>query len=171
MPPSAPSSSSSPSRARAIALWSGFGVAALLGEAAVRMGVRAVHGLRARPPEGALELLGVLAVVAVFAWGEGHRALARRFAPYVVRRSLAAGAALRGGVSVLGAPLRAMGLYGAPRREVVRAWAGVAGVVVAVLVVRALPPGPRAAVDLGVCVALAWGALAVGVQLLRAVRR
>jgi hypothetical protein len=50
-------------------------------------------------------------------------------------------------------------LVGAPRPTLARAWLGVAGIVLAVLLVRALPDPWRGIIDLAVAAALAWGLL------------
>ena len=149
-------------RSRLIFAYAVLAVAATFVEAVYRLLHRAAAAL-----DGRLDarLGAALAVsVAVFTWFEGHRALQGRFVPHVVERGLGAGRALQGCFPVLLAPLYALSLYRAPARSMARAWAGIAAIVCAVLVVRQLPEPWRAVVDAGVAAALAWG----GVALLRA---
>ena len=151
-----------------IAGWAVAGVCLLFLEGIVRLGARAVALV-----QGGLdgpEWLALVLVVALFTYGEGHRALERHFAPAVVARALSAGARLSGCLPVLAAPLHAMSLVGAERRALGRAWAGVALIVLAALGVRALPSPWRGVVDAGVASALAWGLVAIVAQFFAAIR-
>lgn len=139
-----------------VAVWGLTGVAAILGWAAFRLGRRGVDVVLAGLSP--LEWVALLALVAVFVYGEGVRALQRGWLPRVADR--AARLARDGSWALRAvAPLHAFGLVGTPRRVAARAWLGVAAVVVAVLVVRALPEPWRGIVDLAVALALAWGAV------------
>ena len=107
-----------------------------------------------------LEWLALAIVTIGFVYGEGVRALERRWVPRMVTRA----AELNPGAPRLHrvfAPLYAMSLIGAERGPVVRAWLGAAAIVVAVLVVRGLPEPWRGIIDAGVGAALLWGLLAI----------
>lgn len=136
-----------------------FGLAVhaiLLAEASYRLAERALHtvhqGLSAS--ECGLLLLSITA----FGYGEGYRALHRRFFPHVLARaSELARQEGRGLSGLLLAPLHVVSLVQAERRALLRAWTGVALIVSAVFIVRALPEPYRGIVDAGVAVALAIG--------------
>jgi hypothetical protein len=151
-----------------IAVWAVAGVGLLFLEGILRLGARAVSFVQGGLD--GLEWLGLVLVVALFTYGEGHRALQRHFAPAVVARALSAGARLTGCMSVLAAPLHAMSLVGAERRVLARAWAGVALIVLAALCVRMLPMRWRGIVDAGVASALAWGLVAIVARFFGAIR-
>lgn len=142
-----------------------LGNVALLGDASARM-LRAAAGHGARADDaGAVQWTIAAAIAVAFAYGEGHHALARRFVPMLVQRAAALDATRWWRIAV--APLTAAGLCFAPRGRLVRSWLLVAGIATLVVAMRGLPPAIRAGVDLGVGLALAWGALA----LLRCARR
>ncbi len=103
-----------------------------------------------------LEWVALVLIAFAFAYGEGVRALARRWVPQMDRRAreLGPAAALR---HKLMAPLYAMSLVGASPRTLVRAWVGVVLIVAAVFIVRALPEPWRGIVDLSVAIALTIG--------------
>lgn len=136
--------------------WAVGGVVFLFAEAAWRLGLRGVAAIR-----GGLtpfEWIALLLMTAAFVYGEGVRALQRRWVPHVLTRI----ERLRTEPSVpyrLAAPLYAMSLIGPTPGAVVRAWAGVAGIIVAVLVVSRFPDPWRGIVDIAVASALVWGAL------------
>ena len=146
-------------RRLAITTWAVAGVALMLLEAVVRMGTRTMHLVRDGLDTAAW--LALVLVVALFCYGEGYLALQKRFVPHVVARAVAFGETASGCLPVIGAPLHALGLFGARRRELARAWLGVILIVVAILGVRALPSPWRAMVDAGVTAALAWGLVAL----------
>ena len=135
-------------------MWAAIGIVALFIEAAWRLAVRGIITVRAglEPIEWAILIVLTIA----FVWGEGVRALQRRWIPGVYRRI----DALRDETSMtyrLFAPLYAMSLIGAPRNRLARAWLGVILIIAAVLVVRALPEPWRGIIDVGVAAALTWG--------------
>jgi hypothetical protein len=146
-------------RQLAVAAWTAFTVALLFIEAIVRLGARAVETL-AHDLDGT-QRLAAAAIVAVFCYVEGYRALQRRFVPVVVARALEAAGLRTGWTAVVWAPLYALSLTGAPGRVLGRAWAGVGAIVLAVLLVRALPSPWRGIVDAGVTAALLWGLVAL----------
>lgn len=149
------------------AWWGILGVTLLLGRASLDLGARGVHTMRAGLTLG--EWLALGALTGFFVYVEGMRALQRRFAPHVVDRALA----LRANAPVLWrvlAPFYVLGLVGAPARALVRAWGGVAAIVVAVLIVRAMPEPWRGVVDVAVAAALVWGTVALLVEAGRRLR-
>lgn len=142
----------------AASAWALLGVILLFAFATVRLGAQGIATVR-----GGLESVEWVVLVALtgaFVYAEGYRALQRRYAPFVVRRARALSRERSPWLRLL-APLYAMSLVGAPARNVLRAWAGVLAIVLAVAVVRALPEPWRGIVDLAVAAALAWGTVAV----------
>lgn len=139
--------------------WAVLGNLALLGDASHRMlDAAARHAGSSTWPPAELVLAVVFAVG--FACGEGHHALARRFVPMLVERAEALRAEPPSWRDVL-APLCVAGLVAAPRARLLRSWGLVVGIVAMVVAIRALPSGIRAGIDLGVGLALTWGALAL----------
>ena len=107
-----------------------------------------------------VEWVAFLLLAAAFVYGEGVRALGRRWVPAVVARARELGPQSPLWQRVL-APLYAMSLVGASRVVLARAWVGVALIVLAVLVVRALPDPWRGIVDGAVALALSWGLVVI----------
>ena len=103
-------------------------------------------------------------LAAAFAYGEGVRALARRWVPHMDRRARELGPDARGIHRAL-APLYAMSLIGAPARVLLRAWIGVLLIAAAVFIVRAMPEPWRGIVDLSVAIALTIGLARMVVEL------
>jgi hypothetical protein len=135
-----------------------FGLAVhaiLLGEASYRLAERAlltVHqGLSL--PQWLLMLLSI----AAFGYGEGYRALHRRFFPHVIARASELAHREKRVRDWLIAPLYVVSMVQADKRALVRAWIGALLIVCAILIVRALPEPFRGIVDAGVAVALAIG--------------
>lgn len=148
-------------------VWAFAGVVLLLGRASVTLTWKGYQEILASPQTLAGADWAVLvSVIVFFVWGEGWLALHRRWAPRVLKRILDLAPTTAIG-TVLPGPLYAMGLVGAPRRTLIRTWIGVATIVMAVVLVRAMHQPWRAMVKLGV-----GGALALGVAslVLRAVR-
>lgn len=148
--------------------WAVAGVAVILADATWRLGLRGAAAVR----DGLdpLEWLALVLLTAAFVYGEGVRALQRRWIPYVLARILQ----LRGHVPrvyrVL-APLYAFGIIGPPRRSLLRAWAGVAAIIAAVVIVSRFPDPWRGIVDLAVASALLWGVIVLvynGARMVRA---
>jgi hypothetical protein len=154
-------------RGLVVAAWAIGAIALSLVEAIWRLGARASATLQAglEPHEWAT----LIVVVALFLYGEGVRALQRRFVPHVVNRTLVVA---RGGGAVASvlAPLFAMSLVHDAPRAMARAWVGVALIVVAVLAVREMPEPWRGVIDAGVASALSWGLGALLLQSARALR-
>lgn len=137
----------------AFAAWGVLGVALMLLECVVRLGLRARSaagaGLAAR------EWLLLLAVLVAFAYGEGYLALHKRFAPAVIARVF--DRPTPSGARAILAPLYALGLISDDRAAMRRAWCGLALIVAAAVGVRSLPSPIREIVDAGVALALAIG--------------
>lgn len=134
------------------------GVAAVFIEAIVQLSRRGVATLRAGLDP--LEWLAFALLFVAFVYGEGVRALARRWVPAMLARARALGPASPLHEKLL-APLYAMSLIDASARTLVRAWIGVALIVLAVLAVRALPEPWRGIVDAAVAAALLVGLWAI----------
>jgi len=137
--------------------WTLAGVAAVLGVAVVRLGARAVETLRTGLTGP--EWVALLLLTGLFVYGEGIRALERRWVPFVVDRARSvSGRALPW--RLLG-PLYGMALVSTSGRLLLRAWAGVTAIVAAVLLVHALPEPWRGVIDFAVAAALLWGVIAL----------
>ncbi|MEQ9399305.1 MAG: hypothetical protein RJQ04_09035 [Longimicrobiales bacterium] len=136
------------------ALWGGLGVAGLLGVAVVRLGARGWTAVEAGLTPVQWAALAVL--TAVFVQGEGRMALQRRWVPAVIEPLRTLRSAPAPALLVL-APLHGLALVGVDAGTAGRAWAGVAAVVAAVLLVGTLPQPWRGITDLAVAAALTWG--------------
>lgn len=150
------------SRARfadvAVQAWAAGGVVFLFAEAAWRLGERGMAVVRGGLT--AFEWVALALITAAFVYGEGVRALQRRWVPWVLARieRLPSEPLLPWGAA---APLYAMSLIGRSRSAMLRAWAGVAAIVLAVLIVSRFPDPWRGIVDIAVAAALVWGAIAL----------
>jgi hypothetical protein len=133
------------------------GVALTFAWAVYRLGLRGVDTIAAGLSPW--EWTALVALTAAFLYGEGVRALGRRWVPWMVGRSRR----LRGESTLFRvlAPLYAMSLVGREGGSVVRAWAGVTAIVFAVVVVSRFAEPWRGIVDLAVASALAWGLFAM----------
>lgn len=139
-------------------LWALAGVGALFAFAVLRMGLRGLATVRAGLDPWEWTVLAL--TTAAFVYGEGVRALQRRWVPSLIER-----ARLLGHASSLTsrglAPVYALGLLGGTARSRLRAWLSSTLIVGAVLLVRALPDPWRGIIDVAVAAALAWGLLAI----------
>lgn len=152
-----------------VAAWAIIGVGITFVEAIARLGARGLETIA-----GGLaihEWIVLAGLVSFFCYFEGYRGLQKRFAPLVVARSFALASEPRSTLIVVLAPLYAVALLDTDRRRVTRAWLGVAGIVIAVVLVRRLPAPWRGLVDAGVACALAWGLVAIVVCTVDAFRR
>lgn len=145
-------------RGRVAVTWALAGVLLLFGEAVIALGGRGIATIQGGL--GAGEWLAFVLLTAAFVYGEGVRALERRWVPFCIGRIAELRADARG-IDVTLAPLYAMGLVGARRALLARAWVGVALILLAVLIVRVLPEPWRGIVDFAVAAALAWGTVAL----------
>lgn len=142
----------------AVQAWGAGGVIFLFAEAAWRLGARGIATVR-----GGLttfEWIALAVITVAFVYGEGVRALQRRWVPWVLERigRLPSEPFVPWGAA---APLYAMSLVGRSRGQVLRAWAGVAAIVLAVVVVSRFAEPWRGIVDIAVAAALVWGAIAL----------
>lgn len=145
--------------------WGLGGVALVLLEAVVRLAMIAASVVTEELTP--LQWVVALAWTAFMAYAEAWRGFHQRFSPRAVARALAV--AERGTWwQVAAAPLVAMGLVHATRRRLVSTWLLVVGIVVMVLLVRALPEPWRAIADLGVVIGLGGGLLSLGIHTLLA---
>jgi hypothetical protein len=152
-------------RATTPAMWWGLlGVALLFATAAFRLGERGIQTMAAGLAP--LEWLALLGLTAVFVYGEGVRALQRRYVPHVMRRVELLRAEPRGWYLLL-APLHALSLIGGSRGLLLRAWAGSFAIAAAVAIVRSFPEPWRGITDFAVAAALAWGTCALACAALR----
>lgn len=147
--------------------WALLGVALVFLYAIVRLGMTGYAAVRAGLTPFEWIVLVVLAFA--FVYGEGHRAIQRRWVPRLIER--VRDLPRRGFLLRLLAPLFGLSLIGGPRSDLVRGWSLAAGVTLAVFVVRALPGPWRGIVDAAVAAALTWGLVALVVNAPRAFRR
>jgi hypothetical protein len=154
-------------RLTAVQLWAVAGVVFLFVEAAWRLSLRGVATMRAGLTPA--EWLALAVVTLAFVYGEGVRALQRKWVPYVLARTRSL-RAVRARRHRAAAPLFVMGLMGPPANERRRAWAGIAAIIAAVLIVSSLPEPWRGIIDVGVAAALLWGAGAMVVGAVRLAR-
>jgi hypothetical protein len=140
------------------AVWAVAGVAALFARAGWQLGQRGATTIAAGLQP--LEWLALAVLTAAFVYGEGYRALQRKWIPHVCAR-IGQLAVEPAAVYRILAPLYAMSLVGAAPRAMLRAWLGVAAIIGAVFVVSRLPDPWRGIVDVAVASALAWGLAAL----------
>jgi hypothetical protein len=140
------------------AVWGVAGVAVLFARASWQLGQRGATTLAAGLQP--VEWLALAVLTAVFVYGEGYRALQRKWIPHMCARVVLL-TVERAAVYRLLAPAYAMSLVGAAPRAMLRAWLGVAAIVGAVFVVSRLPDPWRGIVDVAVASALAWGLVAL----------
>ena len=135
------------------AMWGLAGVILVFGNGVLTLGTRGIATMRAGLEP--LEWAALIVLTIVFVYGEGVRALQRRWVPFVFRRI----DQLRASDDVVHhvlAPLYVMALIGAPRRTLTLAWVGAAAIVLAVAIVSRFPTPWRGITDFAVSVALAW---------------
>jgi hypothetical protein len=163
-----PRTPASPTRGAIVASgWAVLGIVVLFAFAVLRLGARGITTVRAGLD--APEWLALIALTAVFVYGEGVRALQRRWVPWVIGRAALLRAEPRLRYRLL-APLHAMALIGAPARTLAKAWGGSAAIFLAVLIVSRFPEPWRGITDFAVAAALAWATVALILAGLRAGR-
>jgi hypothetical protein len=133
--------------------WGVLGVAVLFATAVLRLGARGLATVSAGLT--GWQWLALAALTTVFVYGEGVRALQRKWVPWALGRLVALREERRTWYLLL-APLHAMAFIGAPARTLARAWAGTVAIVFAVLVVSRFPDPWRGITDIAVASALAW---------------
>jgi hypothetical protein len=138
-------------------------------EAVYRLGTRALLSISEGLSPGQWVLL-CLSIVA-FAYGEGYRALHRRFVPHLLERASELSSDARPPLRTwLLAPGYLLCLVQAAPLERRRAWLSIVLIAGAVLVVRRLPEPYRGIVDAGVAVALSIGLVSLLLGYAAAVR-
>lgn len=138
-----------------VTAWGLLGVVALLSQAVVRLGARALTLGDAWDTLTPVHLAALVGCVAFMAYGEGWRGFHQRFSPRVVVR---AGYLMQAPwwAKVL-APMTCMGLiWAAPRRQKA-SWGILTGIIGLIVAVRFLPFPWREIVDAGVVVGLSVG--------------
>ena len=141
-----------------VSVWTLLGVAALFALSIFRLGSRGVATIQAGLGWG--EWSGLVLLTVAFVYGEGFRALDRRWVPRLLERALLLRDDPRPSVRLL-APLYGLSLVGVRRGDLIRGWLSVAAILGAVLTVRALPDPWRGIVDFAVAAALTWGWVAI----------
>lgn len=147
-----------------VAAWALIGLCIVFVNAIVRLGARALDTLAGGLTSGQWAFLVVLTLM--FVYTEGIRGIQGRFAPRVAERLHELLRRRRLLWDVL-APLYLLSLVGAPPRTLVRAWAGVTAIVIAVMIVRMFAEPWRGITDFAVVTALGWGLVATIVHALR----
>ena len=119
-----------------------------------RLGSRGIATVREGlgPPEWAALVVLTLA----FVYGEGVRAIGRRWVPHFIERAREV-RNVRSLVVRLLAPLHGLSLIAASRGQLVKAWAGVTAIAAVVWLVQRFPDPWRGITDFAVAVALLWG--------------
>jgi hypothetical protein len=148
--------------------WGVLGVAVLFAAAVLRLGARGVATVSAGLT--GWEWLALAALTAVFVYGEGVRALQRKWVPWALGRLVALREERRTWYLLL-APLHAMAFIGAPAPTLARAWAGSVAIVFAVMIVSRFPDPWRGITDIAVASALAWATVVLVVGGVRRLRR
>lgn len=150
---------------RLAAAWGVLGVVALLAQALVRLGPRAVEALRMEL--GVVQWVVLAVWVAFMAHAEGWRGFHRRFSPRVVAR---AATLAKGGAPLhrILAPAYCMSLLHASRRGLIVAWCVVVGIFGLVAIVSTFAQPWRGIVDAGVVVGLGIGLASILWHALRA---
>jgi hypothetical protein len=148
--------------------WGVVGIAVLLGTAVLRLGARGMATVGAGLT--GWQWLALAALTAVFVYGEGVRALQRKWVPWALER-LGTLRQERRTWYLLLAPLHAMAFIGAPARTLARAWAGTVAIGFAVLIVSRFPDPWRGITDIAVASALAWATFVLVVGGVRRLRR
>lgn len=146
-------------------IWGLGGVLALLGTAILRLGPIGLEALR--DPFGATEWTALAVSLLFFGYTEGYRAFQLQFAPRVVARAFAI-YEQPSWLRVVLAPAFAMGFFGATRKRLIVSYSLSLGIVGLIALVRAVPQPWRGIVDLGVVLALAWGAVSIVVYAVQA---
>jgi len=140
------------------AIWGVTGVVLLLASAVYRLSLTALGALSSSWLW--YHMVFFLFVIAFMAFAEGYRAFQQRFSPRVAARAKY----LMGHPKifrVLFAPIFCMGFFHATKRRKITSISVTAGIIVLVLLVRAVPQPWRGIVDLGVVVGLTWGIVSI----------
>lgn len=147
------------------AIWGFAGVAALLGFAVYRLGMRAMELKGVSLNSGQWLFLVVFAVFMLVA--EGYRGFQKKFSPRTAARVRFLYEHPRP-LHVLLAPFFCMGYFHAKRKTQITAISLTVGIVLLVLLVRLLPSPWRGMVDLGVVLGLSYGLISFALFTARA---
>jgi hypothetical protein len=148
-------------RASVAYYWGLAGVICLFAFAVYRLGMRGV--ITVAGGLAAWEWVSLAVLTVAFVYGEGVRALQRRWVPWVIGRLHLLDGDRRTWYRAL-APLHAMAFIGAPPKLMAAAWAGSIAIFLAVLIVSSFPDPWRGIVDFAVASALLWATLVLAVQ-------
>jgi hypothetical protein len=140
------------------AAWGVLGVVALLGQALVRLGPRALDAVRM--DLDVVHWIVLVAWVAFMAHAEGWRGFHQRFSPRVVSRAATLLRPARAWHGIV-APLYCMSLVHASRRGLIVAWCVSLGIVGLITVVSTMTQPWRGIVDAGVVVGLGIGTASI----------
>lgn len=140
------------------AVWGIAGVILLLSSAVFRLSV-AARGALVSPWQWQHWVFLVL-VLLFMAYAEGYRAFQQRFSPRVAARAkyLIKNPAF---FRVLFAPLFCMGFFHATKKRKITSISVTAGIVLLIILVRAVPQPWRGIIDIGVVVGLTWGIVSI----------
>ncbi len=159
-----------PVRHPLLLLWALGGVSLLLAQASWRLGKLALEPWRRGSPSP-WQLGLFVAWVAFQLYAEGYKGFQRSFCPRVVSRAFhLAGLPRPPWHHAVLAPVFALALFHASRRQLLRSWALVLGISLLVWAVRHLEQPWRGLVDGGVVAGLLWGLIALWWQAARAWR-
>jgi len=140
------------------AIWGVTGVVLLLASAVYRLFGAALGALSS--PWLWYHGVFFLFVIVFMAYAEGYRAFQQRFSPRVAARAKYLMSHPRI-FRVLFAPIFCMGFFHATKKRKITSISVTAGIIVLVLLVRAVPQPWRGIVDLGVVVGLTWGIVSI----------
>lgn len=138
------------------AWWAVAGVVLLFTNAFIRLGARGVVTMSAGLTGSQWFALVLLTIA--FVYGEGVRALQMKYIPRLLQRVRDVRHERRLLPRLL-APLHALMLIYAPARTLMRAWAGIAAITLAVIIIREFAEPWRGIIDFAVAAALAWATL------------
>ena len=140
------------------AIWGVTGVVLLLASAVYRLSGTALGALSSSWLW--YHMVFFLFVIFFMAYAEGYRAFQQRFSPRVAARAkylMRHPTIFR----VLFAPIFCMGFFHASKRRKITSISVTVGIIILVILVRAVPQPWRGIVDLGVVVGLTWGIVSI----------
>jgi hypothetical protein len=140
---------------RLLLVWGILGVILLLVSALYRLAPIAWVPIR----DGMLTTFHWVVVVIwtlISAHAEGYKGFQKKFSPRTVARAVYLGHHPTPLRAIL-APFFCMGLFDATKKVFITAWAVTIGVIILVIIIRALDQPWRGIIDIGVVVGLGWG--------------
>jgi len=102
----------------------------------------------------------LLFVIVFMAYAEGYRAFQQRFSPRVAARAKYL-MNHPGFFRFIAAPIFCMGFFHATKKRKITSISVTAGIVILIILVRAVPQPWRGIIDLGVVVGLTWGIVSI----------